>query len=153
MELGQKLREIRKSKNLSLEEVANDLELSKGYLSKVERGIIKDISVNKAKEFADYYNVKIQDLLEKNENWKEKLPDKIKQYTTEDNINYLKVGLTAKEYGIDAEDAIKLIKFLADLAADSNLEEDEYREVGKKAKEKGLSVEKAIKVIDAFSGI
>lgn len=68
-------------------------------------------------------------------------------------MNYLIVGLTAKENGLDPKDAIKLIELFANLAANSNLREDKYQKVGKKAKEKGLSVEKAVKILDAFSGI
>jgi transcriptional regulator with XRE-family HTH domain len=113
MRLGKKLRDIRKTKGLSLEEVAADLELSKGYLSKVERGIIKDVSVSKAENFADYYNVALTELLERDDNWKEKLPERLRKFVDEQNIGYLEIGLKAKDKGLSPEEVDNLIDIIS----------------------------------------
>lgn len=150
MELGQKLRKIRNEQGLSIREVANTINVNRGYLSKVERGEVKSISVDKLKDFADFYNVSIQDLLDRNDNWKEKVPEKTKKFVKPENIDYLNIGLLAKKEGLTPEEAKKTIKLLGNIKTNTS---DEYSSAIEKAKQNNLSEENLIKIIDAFTNI
>lgn len=61
--LGEKLRDIRKSKNLTLSDIATKVGLSTGYLSQVERGNLKP-SIDTLRKIADALEVSPYMLME-----------------------------------------------------------------------------------------
>lgn len=66
MSLGEKLRYLRKQKNKTLNDVAEEIDLSIGFLSEVERGE-KTPSVRKLEKLADYFDVSTDYLLDRNQ--------------------------------------------------------------------------------------
>ncbi len=108
MELGCKLRKIRKSRGLSLEEVSKSVDMDIGYLSKLERNQI-NFPINKIKILVNFYDIELEELFKKDCDWTQKIPEKLKKYVKEENIPYLEVGYRAKELGYAAKDAKKII--------------------------------------------
>ena len=60
-EIGQRLRELRQSQGSALREVAGDVGLNVGFLSRLERGQT-NVSVVNLKRLADHYGVSVRDL-------------------------------------------------------------------------------------------
>jgi len=63
--VGKLLKEIRESKSLTQEEVGKELGLGRDAMIKIEKGTRK-ISAGELKQFENYYNVNIDDLLDDN---------------------------------------------------------------------------------------
>lgn len=63
------LKKIRKDYKVTLEELANYLEVNKSYLSRVENGI-HPISVSLAISIADYFGISLDDLFGRKSNIK-----------------------------------------------------------------------------------
>ena len=64
--LGNFLKELRERKGVSLKKVEDDTGISNAYLSQLETGVRKKLpNADRLKALADYYNVSIQQLLEK----------------------------------------------------------------------------------------
>jgi len=64
--LGDFLKELRERKGVSLKKVEDDTGISNAYLSQLETGVRKKLpNADRLKALADYYNVSIQQLLEK----------------------------------------------------------------------------------------
>lgn len=95
--IGQKIRRIRQSMDLSQENVAEDLGMTKGAFSKIERGLT-NIPVARLIEIAAVLKVDVGDFFEK-ENKKTKIEDHIPQY-----------GFASKS---DIEELVKMIQSLA----------------------------------------
>ena len=114
MKFGKKFREIRKSKGKSLREVEADTGITRGYLSRFERDLIPNASLSRMEELADYYNVDLQSIIAGDEQeWKANLPDKLKEFIDENNIDFLKVGLKAKDKGLSPEEVESLIEIIS----------------------------------------
>ncbi len=62
--LGEKLRELRKQKGLSLDEVAEKTKTSKSYLWELEKNPDRKPSADKLADLANFYNVSVAFLLE-----------------------------------------------------------------------------------------
>lgn len=65
-EIGNKIKEIRKSQKVTLQELADKTELTKSYLSKVERSL-KGPPISTLMRIAEALNVKISEILEETE--------------------------------------------------------------------------------------
>ncbi|MFP4457908.1 MAG: helix-turn-helix domain-containing protein [Clostridia bacterium] len=114
MEIGSKFREIRKSQDKSLRDVERDTGITRGYLSRFERDKIPNASLSRMEELADYYGVDINTIITSDEQeWKEKLPPKLKEFVENNNIDFLKVGLKAKEKGLTPEEVENLIEIIS----------------------------------------
>lgn len=111
--IGKKFRKIRESKGLSLGDVMRRTKISKGYLSRLERGKIPNVSLSRLEELADFYNVDLASLLSEEKDWKEKLPDRIKNFIEENDIEYLELGFQAKEKDLKPEDIKNIINLLS----------------------------------------
>ena len=61
--LGNKLRQVRKLKSLSLRDVEADTGISNAYLSQLERGDASNPSPKKLKSLAEHYDIPYADLL------------------------------------------------------------------------------------------
>ena len=61
-EVGKKIRETRKQKNMTLEELADKLGKTKSYLSKLERSV-KPISLENLQLIANALNVEVEELI------------------------------------------------------------------------------------------
>ncbi|MDE3839357.1 hypothetical protein C0966_08325 [Bacillus methanolicus] len=60
-EVGMQIRKIREEKDMTLEELGKKIDLTKGYLSKLERGE-KPINLKNLKRIADALDVDVTDL-------------------------------------------------------------------------------------------
>lgn len=86
MKLGEKIKELRKTKNISQEQLAIMLKINRNYLSRIETGKSEPTS-GILKQIAEIFNVDLNSLLDIKEETKEK-KEKIKYIT--DNTKYLK---------------------------------------------------------------
>ena len=59
---GKRVREVRKSKGISQEKLAEMAGIDRSYMGNIERGE-KNVTLNKAYEICDALDVKIQDLI------------------------------------------------------------------------------------------
>jgi transcriptional regulator with XRE-family HTH domain len=149
-QIWRNLRIIRKEiKKKSLQEIADQLKIDPGYLSKVERGMIQNASFEKIYELAELYEISLEDLVNQdfsNVDYKES--EKI--VVDEENIAYYELGLYAKKEGITVEEAKTIINLFKKISAASqaaNLK-DEYYSLAAKAKANGVSEEKFSNMID-----
>jgi len=115
--LGYQLRNIRKSKGYSLRQVEKLTAINRGFLSKLERGELKNIDLQKVMKLAECYEVDICSILSSDQNWKNSLTENMKKFVNPDNIAYLELGLAAKEKGIAVGDAKKIINIYSHLAS------------------------------------
>lgn len=111
--LGSRLRELRKDKNLALWQVADQVGADKGNLSRLERDLIYNVKMETIKQLAELYNVSVDYLIYGSKDLNTDLPTNLKKFIDENNIDYLEVGLKAKEEGLSPEDAKKLIEVLS----------------------------------------
>ena len=65
MKLGEKIKEIRKSKNISQEQLANMLKINRNYLSRIETGK-SDPNSNILKQISEIFNIDLNSLLDIN---------------------------------------------------------------------------------------
>lgn len=65
MKLGEKIKEIRKNKNISQESLANMLKINRNYLSRIETGK-SDPSSTILKQIAEIFNIDLNTLLDIN---------------------------------------------------------------------------------------
>ena len=66
MTFGEKLRQLRKRKELTQEQMAEDLNLSVGFISQLERGICK-VSLDTLANITEYLDCTFSDILEYNQ--------------------------------------------------------------------------------------
>lgn len=72
--IGKNIYSIRKSRGLSLSELAERAKVSKSYLSNIERNLHHNPSVNVLEKIALVLDVELQDLLYSEENINSKIP-------------------------------------------------------------------------------
>ena len=111
-ELGKKLKKLREEKDVSLREVSKKAKVSHSYLSRIERGIHTNPSPETIKKLADYYGVTKSYLLTDSNEWYDVLPNKLKEFVKEENIEYLNIGLKAKEADLSPEAIERIIETL-----------------------------------------
>lgn len=66
MTLASKLRELRIAKRLSLQDVADAVDISKAHVFNLEKGITKNPSMDLVNKLADLYRVRVSDLVGEN---------------------------------------------------------------------------------------
>ena len=66
MTLASKLRELRTAKRLSLQDVADAVDISKAHVFNLEKGITKNPSMDLVNKLADLYRVRVSDLVGEN---------------------------------------------------------------------------------------
>lgn len=105
MSLGEKLKSLRKQKKKTLKEVVEEIKsnITYQYLSDLESGRRKNPSNELLKNLADYYSVNLAHLLVEEKDWYKILPPQLQDFVKEENIEYLEVGLTAKEKELSPE--------------------------------------------------
>jgi len=64
-EVGNRIRKLRESKDLSQQNMAHELDIEVSTYSKIERGIT-DPSIGRLKQIADILNVSVTDLIQEN---------------------------------------------------------------------------------------
>ena len=126
MSLGKKLKSLRKQKKKTLREVAKEIKpnITYQYLSDLESGRRKNPSNDLLKDLADYYNVNLVHLLADEKDWHKILPVQLQEFVKEENIEYLEVGLLAKEKEISPE----IIKSIIDLISKAKKNKEGGRE-------------------------
>ncbi|CAM3118876.1 helix-turn-helix transcriptional regulator [Streptobacillus felis] len=62
-EIGKNIREIRKSKNITMKQLANEIGTTEANISRYEKGIIKDIPLKNLEKIARFLNVTLNELL------------------------------------------------------------------------------------------
>lgn len=87
------IRNFRKSKNITLDELSNKTSLSNSYLSKLENNKVTNCTINTLEKLADALEVNIKDL-----------------FYSKLDINQLKIKLneTIDEYGINSKEALEI---------------------------------------------
>lgn len=103
---GDRMKAIREEKNLTLEEVANKIGLSKGTISRYENGEIKNIPLNRVQDIADLFGV-IPEWLT---GWAD---ERYRNNEDDMDLKYIKVMQSAKKSGIKPERLAALIEFLS----------------------------------------
>ena len=91
--IGKNIYEIRKKKGLSLSELAERANISKSYLSNIERNLNWNPSIHVMEKIARVLNVDLKKLLKTGNTNEEQLPDK----------EWLDLANELKESGIDKE--------------------------------------------------
>lgn len=66
MTLAGRLRELRTARRLSLQDVADAVEISKAHVFNLEKGITKNPSMDLVNKLADLYRVRVSDLVGEN---------------------------------------------------------------------------------------
>lgn len=61
--LSNEFKEIRKQRNLTLEDVGFDFDLSPSYLGKIENGRLNKMSIFMYIKLAEYYNIKLSEII------------------------------------------------------------------------------------------
>ncbi len=91
------IRNLRKSKNLSLTELSHLTHISKSYLSKLERNNLYNCNTQTLEKIATALNVNIKDL-----------------FYTEFDINDLKekLNIVVEQYGINSKEALELSQLI-----------------------------------------
>lgn len=103
---GERMKRIREEKNLTLEEVAFNIGLSKGTVSRYENGEIDNIPLNRVEDIAKLFNVSPEWLI----GWSE---ERYRENEDNDDLKYIKVMQSAKKSGIKPERLAALIEFLS----------------------------------------
>lgn len=87
------IRNLRKSKNITLDELSNKTSLSNSYLSKLENNKVTNCTINTLEKIANALEVNIKDL-----------------FYSKLDINELKIKLneTIDEYGINSKEALEI---------------------------------------------
>ena len=107
MKLGEKVKELRKTKNISQEQLANMLKINRNYLSRIETGKSEPTS-GILNQLAEIFNIDLNSLLDITEEHQEK-KEKIKYI--EDNTKYLKdkdLDLIIRIMSIMKEEYVKI---------------------------------------------
>jgi repressor LexA len=102
---GARMNRVREEKNLTLEEIAQKMGLTKATLSRYESGEIENIPLGRVEEIANILNVSPEWLI----GWSDD------RYVDEEDIDlrYIKVMQSAKKSGIKPERLAALIEFLS----------------------------------------
>ncbi|MBO8157930.1 MAG: helix-turn-helix domain-containing protein [Bacillaceae bacterium] len=66
--IGEKIKELREQKNMSLTELAKRAGIAKSYLSSIERGIQKNPSIQKLEKIAKVLDIDLHQLIQNHEN-------------------------------------------------------------------------------------
>lgn len=87
------IRNLRKSKNITLDELSNRTSISNSYLSKLENNKVTNCTINTLEKIAEALEVNIKDL-----------------FYSKLDIKYLKEKLneTIDEYGINSKEALEI---------------------------------------------
>ncbi len=87
------IRNLRKSKNITLDTLSNKTSISNSYLSKLENNKVTNCTINTLEKIADALEVNIKDL-----------------FYSKLDINELKIKLneTIDEYGINSKEALEI---------------------------------------------
>jgi transcriptional regulator with XRE-family HTH domain len=103
---GERMKRIREEKNLTLEEVALKIGLSKGTVSRYENGEIDNIPLSRVEDIANLFKVSPEWLI----GWSE---ERYREDEDNDDLKYIKVMQSAKKSGIKPERLAALIGFLS----------------------------------------
>lgn len=66
MTLASRLRQLRNANRLSLQDVANAVDISKAHVFNLEKGLTKNPSMELVSKLADLYRVRVSDLIGEN---------------------------------------------------------------------------------------
>ncbi|MEH7419502.1 helix-turn-helix transcriptional regulator [Neobacillus drentensis] len=101
--IGKNIYEIRKKRGLTLSELAERADISKSYLSNIERNLNQNPSIHVVKKIASVLNVEMKTLLHTGMGIEEsQLPDK----------ELLELANELKDSGIDKKEYKTLIEFI-----------------------------------------
>lgn len=110
---GEKIKNIRLSKKLGLNETAKKAGISGSYLSNIEKGIKTNPSTETLEKIADALNVSINEFFDKDSIVKEKPIDKINRIIKDNGINTIAAHFEGEEFTEDdKEDIENFIKYV-----------------------------------------
>jgi transcriptional regulator with XRE-family HTH domain len=147
MNLGNKLKKLRKSQNLTLNDICQKTSLTSEYLNKLENNLTKHIILDKVIELANFYNVDICFLIKDELTLKKDISIELKKIFNDENLEYLKIIMSARKNNFSADETRKILNTLFNV----NSEEYKYYKLAMKAKEKNISTKKLSKTIDLLN--
>ncbi|MCM3568222.1 helix-turn-helix domain-containing protein [Neobacillus mesonae] len=101
--IGNNIQEIRKSRGLTLSELADRANISKSYLSNIERNLNRNPSIQVIKKIASVLDVDLKAIISANARYEEnQIPDK----------ELIELVKELKESGIDKKEYKTLIEFI-----------------------------------------
>lgn len=103
---GGRMKRVREEKNLTLEEIAQIIGLSKGTVSRYENGEIENIPLGRVEEIANILDVSPEWLI----CWSDNRHRGIEE---DADLKYIKVMQSAKKSGIKPDRLAALIEFLS----------------------------------------
>ncbi len=89
MTIGEKIKQARLSKSLTLQEVANEMNLTQGTLSKYENGDIKNIPNTRLKKLSKILDVDVSYFYEDKKDKKELIVEKLIELTENNKIQWI----------------------------------------------------------------
>jgi transcriptional regulator with XRE-family HTH domain len=109
MTIGEKIKKLREQKGLSLRQLAEEVGLTFSYLSQIEREG-RNPSLKTLDKLCDFYDIDKTYFLADEKNWYKILPPELQEFVKKENIEYLQIGLKAKENGFTPEAINEIMK-------------------------------------------
>lgn len=109
MNIGEKIKKMRLSKGLTLQEVANEMSLTQGTLSKYENGDIKNIPNTRLKKLSKILDVDVSYFYEDKKDKKELIVEKLIELTENNKIQWISPNNPNENIGFDLSELIKEI--------------------------------------------
>jgi transcriptional regulator with XRE-family HTH domain len=106
MKFGERMKRVREEKNLTLEEMARVIGVTKATLSRYESGEIKEIPLNRVEAVANILSVSPEWLI----GWTD---ERCRDVDEDMDLRYIKVMQSAKKSGIKPERLAALVEFLS----------------------------------------
>ena len=123
MDLGIKIKKLRNEKGISQNKLAKELGVSDSFISRLENNDV-DPSLKTLNKIVEYFKVELAYLLTEKYQWHKILPAQLQEFVKEENIEYLEVGLLAKEKELSPE----IIKSIIDLISKAKKNKEGGRE-------------------------
>jgi len=109
MNIGEKIKKIRLSKGLTLQEVANEMDLTQGTLSKYENGDIKNIPNTRLKKLSKILDVDVSYFYEDKKDKKELIVEKLIELTENNKIQWISPNNPNEDINFDLRELVQEI--------------------------------------------
>lgn len=107
MTIGEKIKQARLAKGLTLQEVANKMSLTQGTLSKYENGDIKNIPNTRLKKLSKILDVDVSYFYEGSKNKNSIIVDKLIELTENNKINWISPNNPNEDISFEISELVK----------------------------------------------
>ncbi|PTX14752.1 DNA-binding transcriptional regulator, XRE family [Halanaerobium congolense] len=145
------LKKIRNEKNMSLEEVAREIEIAPSSLSRLENGKSPNVSFSTIYDLCSYYNVSLEKIVSEDMESEEYIPDNTEKVTvSEEEMPYYQVAKEARDEGLTVQQTRELILLFKKITSEIQRRNipDEYCSLALKAKGYGISKSEFKSMVD-----